>query len=143
MAQGDGYKHFKHHVCHYDMGDFLPSAYEVAKKLKASNPSAASPSCVLATYKDSQEDEEAFKHDQGSDNNNIEVNCNRVAPLELQCYWESCEEDDSPKQANETRSKRDNSALESSSLDTIDEVEDEGIKVDDDDDIHGTSNNTL
>ena len=48
------------------MKDLLPSAYEVEKRPKASKPSAAGPSRVLAACKDSLEDEEVSNHDQGS-----------------------------------------------------------------------------
>ena len=68
------------------MKDFLPFAYEVEKRPKASKPSAASPSRVLAIYKDSPKDEEVSNHDQGSDNNDNEdedVNHDGEAPLEL------------------------------------------------------------
>ena len=68
------------------MKDFLPSAYEVEKMTKASKPSAAGPSRVLAAYKDSPEDEEVSNHDQGSDNYDDEdedVNYDGVAPPEL------------------------------------------------------------
>ena len=79
MAEGDGYKHFMHNACRYDMKDFLLSVYEPEKRPKASKPSVASLSHVLAMYKDSPEDEETSNHDQGSDSNdndNIEVNHN-------------------------------------------------------------------
>ena len=71
------------------MKDFLPSAYEVEKRPKASKPSTPRPSPVVATYKDSPEDEEVSNHNQGSDNNDNEdedVNHDGEAPQELQCY---------------------------------------------------------
>ena len=128
------------------MKDFLPSNYEVEKRPKASKPSAASPSRVLATYENSPEDEEVSNHDQSSDSNDNEdedVNHDGEAPLELQCYWESREEDHSPSKVNEARTKKHNDIGESSSSDTMNDDGGEGMNVDDDDDSHGTSNNPL
>ena len=130
----------------YDMKDFLPSAYEVEKRPKASKPSAVGPSCVLAAYKDSLEDEEVSNHDQGSDSNDNEdedVNHDGEASLELHCYWESSEEDDSPRNVNEARTKKSNNIGESSSSNTMSDNGGEGMNINDDDNNHGTSNNPL
>ena len=129
------------------MKDFLPFDYEVLKRPKASKPSATGPSCVLATYKDSPEDEEVFNHDQGSDSNNNEdedVNHDHgEAPLELQFYWKSGKRDDNPSKVNKARTKKRNNIGESSSSDTVSDNGGEGMNVDDDDNSHGTSNNPL
>ena len=119
---------------------------EVEKTPKASKPSAAGPSRVLAAYEDSLEDEEVSNHDQGLDSNDNEdkdVNHDGVAPPKLQCYWKSGEENDSPSKVNEARTKECNDIEESSSSDTMSDNGGEGMNVDYDDDSHGTSNYPL
>ena len=66
-----------------------------------------------------------------------------MAKPELQCYWESSEEDDSPNKANEAKMKRHNNIQESSSSDSVSDDEGEGMNINDNDDNHGTSNNLL
>ena len=71
------------------MKDFLPSAYMVEKRPKASKPSAAGPSRVLAAYEDFPKDEEVSNQDQdidGNDNEDEDVNHDGEALPGLQCY---------------------------------------------------------
>ena len=63
VAKGNGYKHFVHNACLYDMKDFLPSVYEPKKRPRASKPSVTDSSHTLAAYKDFAKDEEASNHD--------------------------------------------------------------------------------